>query len=143
MTPTRRAFETVTPGNELPELTKVVTREDVKAYADASGDDNPLHQDDDFARTRGLDAIIAHGMFTMALLTTCLTEWAGDPLALTHIRAQFRATVAMGETIRAGGKVVSTDPATRRATLDVWVTVDHEGVTEYPIKRSRAEVQLG
>jgi acyl dehydratase len=138
-----RLFESVAAGDDLPELAKVVTREDVKAYADASGDDNPLHQDDGFAATRGFDAIIAHGMFTMAHLTTCLAEWAGDPLALTHIRAQFRSTVSMGETIKAGGTVVSTDAATRKAVLDVWVTVDRDGATEYPIKRSRAEVQLG
>jgi acyl dehydratase len=138
-----RPLDGVNAGDDLPELSKVVTREDVKAYADASGDDNPLHQDDDFATTRGFDAIIAHGMFTMAHLTTCLAQWAGDPLALTHIRAQFRSTVSMGETIKAGGTVVSTDAATRKATLDVWVTVDRDGATEYPIKRSRAEVQLG
>jgi acyl dehydratase len=139
----RRLFDSVKPGHDLPETRKVVTREDVKAYADASGDDNPLHQDDAFAQTRGFDAIIAHGMFTMAHLTTCLAEWAGDPLALTHIRAQFRSTVSMGQSIIAGGTVVATDPDTRKATLDVWVTVDRDGATEYPIKRSRAEVQLG
>src|SRR5436190_16513311 len=138
-----RLFDSVQAGDDLPETSKVVTREDVKAYADASGDDNPLHQDDDFAATRGFEAIIAHGMFTMAHLTTSLAQWAGDPLALTHIRAQFRSTVSMGEAIKAGGTVVALDPDTRRATLDVWVTVNRDGATEYPIKRSRAEVQLG
>jgi acyl dehydratase len=138
-----RSFDSVQAGDDLPETTKVVTRQDVKAYADASGDDNPLHQDDEFASTRGFDSIIAHGMFTMAHLTTCLAQWTQDPLALTHIRAQFRSTVSMGETIKAGGRVVALDADTRRATLDVWVTVDRDGTTEYPIKRSRAEVQLG
>jgi acyl dehydratase len=139
----RLAFAEVSLGDELPELSKVVTREDVKAYADSSGDDNPLHQDDEFARSRGFDAIIAHGMFTMAHLTTCLSNWAGDPLALTHIKAAFRATVSMGETMVAGAKVVDLDAETRRATLDVWVTVERDGAAELPIKRSRAEVQLG
>jgi acyl dehydratase len=143
VTSVRRAFDSVQAGEELPVLQKVVSREDVKAYADVSGDDNPLHQDDEFAKTRGFDAIIAHGMFTMAHLTTCLAQWAGDPLALTHIRAQFRSTVSMGETIKAGGTVVALDADTKQATLDVWVTVDRDGATEYPIKRSRAEVQLG
>ena len=55
----------VSVGEQLPELRRVVTREDVKAYADAGGDRNPLHQDDAFARSVGFDGVIAHGMFTM------------------------------------------------------------------------------
>jgi acyl dehydratase len=135
-------FEDVSVGDEIPELAKVVRREDVKAYADASGDQNPLHQDDAFARSVGFPGIIAHGMFTMAHLTTCLARWAEDPAALRRIRVQFRAVVFMDETIVAGGRVTALDPNTRRATLDVWVKLDRAGVTEYPIKRSQAEVQL-
>ena len=46
-------FDSVTVGDAIPTLSKVVRREDVKAYADASGDQNPLHQDDGFARWWG------------------------------------------------------------------------------------------
>ena len=49
----RRPIGEVSIGQELPELRRVVTREDVKAYADAGGDQNPLHQDDAFARSVG------------------------------------------------------------------------------------------
>ncbi len=59
-------FEDLRVGLEVPSLSKVVRREDVKAYADASGDQNPLHQSDEFARAAGFPGIIAHGMFTMA-----------------------------------------------------------------------------
>ena len=137
-----RTFDSVQVGDELPPFEKVVRRGEVKAYADASGDQNPLHQDDAFAQSVGFPGIIAHGMFTMAHLTTALARWAGDPTALKSIRVQFRAVVFMDETIVAGGRVVGKDPETRRAKLEVWVLVDRAGVTEYPIKRSEAEVEL-
>src|SRR6266571_2757876 len=92
-------FDDVKVGDEIPPGSKVVRREDVKAYADASGDQNPLHQDDNFARSVGFPGIIAHGMFTMAHLTTCLTTWLGDPASLKGIKVQFRAVVYMDETI--------------------------------------------
>ena len=135
-------FEDLAIGTEIPTRSMVVTREDVKRYADASGDQNPLHQDDDFARSVGFPGIIAHGMFTMGHLASCLVDWVGDPAALKRLRAQFRAPVFMGETIVAGGTVRALDAATRRALLDVWVAVERGGAIEYPIKRSEAEVQL-
>src|SRR5438876_6429907 len=92
-------FEDVKVGDEIPTLSKVVKREEVKAYADASGDQNPLHQDDNFARSVGFPGIIAHGMFTMAHLTKALTDWVGDPGALKRMKVQFRAVVFMDEEI--------------------------------------------
>lgn len=135
-------FEDVAPGMQIPPLEKVVTREDVTAYAEASGDDNPLHLDDGFARSVGFPGVIAHGMFTMAHLASCLVAWVGDAAALKRLRAQFRAPVFIGETIVATGTVRSLDEGTRRAVLEVWVTVERDGTVEYPIKRSEAEVQL-
>src|SRR2546423_10809488 len=108
-------FEDVHVGDRIPPLSKVVKREEVKAYADASGDQNPLHQDDAFARSVGFPGIIAHGMFTMAHLVTCLTDWVGDPGALKSIAVQFRAVVYMYEEIVAHGEVTSVDPDSRRA----------------------------
>jgi len=137
-----RRFEDVSPGEELPALDRLVTREDIKAYADASGDQNPLHQDDEAARAAGFPGIIAHGMFTLGHLTSCVVAWAGDAAALARVRAQFRAPVFVGETIVAGGRVKSLDPERRTATLDVWVTVEREGTVEWPIRRSEAEVRL-
>ena len=135
-------FEDVKVGDEIPVGSKVVRREDVKAYADASGDQNPLHQDDDFARSVGFPGIIAHGMFTMAHLATTLTEWLGDPAALERIKVQFRAVVYMDETIEAGGTITGLDPEARRATLNVWVRLERDGEVERPIKNAIAEVRL-
>jgi acyl dehydratase len=129
-------------GAELPPLARVVTAQDVKAYADAAGDRNPLHQDDAVARAAGFPGIIAHGMFTMAHLVTCLTDWVGDPGALKSIAVQFRAVVYMDEEIVAHGEVTSVDPDSRRATLSVWVELDRAGQRMLPIKNSVAELQL-
>src|SRR6478609_5339199 len=99
-------FDDVHVGDRIPARSKVVRREDVKAYADASGDQNPLHQDDAFAQSVGFPGIIAHGMFTMAHLTAALTDWVGDPAALLEVDVQFRAVVHMDETLVAHGEVV-------------------------------------
>src|SRR5436189_1908111 len=135
-------IEDLQAGEEAFSLAKVVKREEVKAYADASGDQNPLHQEDNFARSVGFPGIIAHGMFTMAHLVTCLTDWVGDPAALASIDVQFRAVVYMDEEIVANGEITSLDPDTKRARLNVWVELDRAGQRTLPIKNSEAEVQL-
>jgi acyl dehydratase len=133
-------FEDLAVGDDVFSVSKVVTRDDVKRYADASGDQNPLHQDEDLARAVGFPGIIAHGMFTMGHLARSLTDWLGDPSRLKRLSVQFRAPVFMGETIVAEGRVKALDPATRTAVLDVWVRVERDGTTEYPIRRGEAEV---
>jgi acyl dehydratase len=137
-----RTFDSVSVGEDLPELRRSVTREDVKAYADAGGDQNPLHQHDEAAREARFDGIIAHGMFTMGHMAACVVAWAGEPGAVTSIAAQFRAPVSMGQELVAGGRVRSIDDATRTVMLDLWVTSERGGVTEWPIKRGEATVRL-
>jgi acyl dehydratase len=138
----RVGFDELVVGQELPITRRVVTREDVKAYADASGDQNPLHQDEDVALAAGFPRIVAHGMYTMGTLASSLVEWAGDPGALARMRVQFRAPVFVGDTIECGGSVRSLDPTSRSAMLDVWVRVDRDGATEWPIRKSEAELRL-
>ena len=55
-----------------------ITRADLVAYAEASGDHNPIHQDDDVARSVGLPGVIAHGMYTMALAARAVAAWFPD-----------------------------------------------------------------
>jgi acyl dehydratase len=128
--------------HDLPELTRVVTREDVKAYADAGGDANPLHQDDDVARAAGFPGIVAHGMFTMGHLAACLSRWAGGPERVRRLSAQFRAPVYMGEEIVAGGRVKSVEVERGIAVVECWVSLERDGATEWPIKRGEAEILL-
>ena len=138
----RIRFDDVAVGDQIPPLSKVVRPEDVKAYADASGDQNPLHQDDAFARSVGFPGIIAHGMFSMAHVAKAVTDWVGDPGALKTIDVQFRALVFMDETLVARAEVASKDKDTRRVRLKVWAEVDRAGERVLPIKNSGAEVEL-
>ncbi|MGH2674889.1 MAG: MaoC/PaaZ C-terminal domain-containing protein [Actinomycetota bacterium] len=139
----RPEFEALEVGQDVFEAATVVKREDVKAYADASGDQNPLHQDDEFARSVGFPGIIAHGMFSMAHLAKAVKDWAGNPSALRSISVQFRAVVYMDETLVARGRVAAKDDATRDVTLDVWAEVERDGQRVMAIKNSRAVVNLG
>ncbi|HET7195375.1 MAG TPA: MaoC/PaaZ C-terminal domain-containing protein [Nocardioides sp.] len=52
-----------------------VTRADLVKYADASGDQNPIHQDEGVATSVGLPGVIAHGMYTMALAARAVSSW--------------------------------------------------------------------
>ena len=135
-------FEDVRLGEELPTLARTVTRQDVKDYADAGGDQNPLHQDDGFARSVGFDGIIAHGMFTMGHMAAAVIEWAGPGAWVSRIGAQFRSPVFMEEVIVAGGRVRSVDPDNRTVTLELWVSVERRGTNEWPIKRGEADVRF-
>jgi acyl dehydratase len=123
-------------------MARPVSRRDVQAYADASGDQNPLHQDDDVARAAGFPRVIAHGMLTMGHLASALLSWGGEGASLARLRVQFRAPVLVEETIVAGGRVAAVDEASRSARLDVWVTLERDGEVLWPIRRGEAEVRF-
>ena len=76
-------------GAVLPEHVFTVNRELLKAYADASGDQNPIHQNEEFALSVGLPNVIAHGMLTMALVGKYVTDWAEGSSNVTHYGARF------------------------------------------------------
>ena len=59
----------------LPTQTFTITRADLVAYAGASGDHNPIHQDESVAVSVGLPGVIAHGMYTMALAARAVDAW--------------------------------------------------------------------
>ncbi|MCA1727657.1 MAG: MaoC family dehydratase N-terminal domain-containing protein [Actinobacteria bacterium] len=136
------SFDSVNVGDEVFSESKVVERENVKAYADASGDQNPLHQDDAYAQSVGFPGIIGHGMYSMAHLTNSLSGWVGDPGAIKLVKVQFRAVVYMGETLTAKGRVSAKDEATKQVTLELWEELERDGEAQNPIKNSTAVVQL-
>jgi acyl dehydratase len=80
-------------GVELEPRVFRVTREDLVAYAAASGDQNPIHQDDEIARSVGLPGVIAHGMFTLALAARYVEEWVGRRGEILTIAAKFTKPV--------------------------------------------------
>ena len=76
-------------GTKLDEKVFYVDRAMLKAYADASGDQNPIHQDEAFAKSVGLPNVISHGMLTMALVGNFVTQWAGGAAAVKEFSARF------------------------------------------------------
>ncbi|MCX4469932.1 bifunctional enoyl-CoA hydratase/phosphate acetyltransferase [Micromonospora sp. MW-13] len=80
---------------ELPTKTFRVTRADLVQYAGASGDFNPIHWSDRFATGVGLPGVIAHGMFTMALVGRAVSEWAGAPDAVVDYGVRFTRPVVV------------------------------------------------
>ncbi|MGW0436669.1 MaoC family dehydratase [Micromonospora sp. NPDC003197] len=80
---------------DLPVKTFWVTRADLIRYAGASGDFNPIHWSDRTATKVGLPGVIAHGMFTMALVGRAVTEWAGAPDAVFDYGVRFTRPVVV------------------------------------------------
>jgi acyl dehydratase len=78
------------PGESLPELKVTPDRYLTYRYAGASGDFNPIHLDDEFARSVGLPGRILHGMWSMAQVARAQTEAAGGPEKLRRLSVQFR-----------------------------------------------------
>lgn len=76
-------------GSVLAEKIFFIDRALLKAYADASGDQNPIHQNEEFALSVGLPNVIAHGMLTMALAGKYVTDWAGGSANVREFSARF------------------------------------------------------
>lgn len=70
-----------------------INRALVKSYADASGDQNPIHQNEEFAVSVGLPNVIAHGMLTMALVGKYLTDLVGGSAQVLEFGARFTKPV--------------------------------------------------
>jgi acyl dehydratase len=81
-------FEDVKEGDKAPAISHTLTRTDLVQYAGASGDFNPMHHDDVRAKAAGLPSVFGHGMFSMGLLATALTNYVGIG-NLTHFSVRF------------------------------------------------------
>ena len=95
-------------GAELPEKIFYLDREMLKRYADASGDQNPIHQNEELALSVGLPNVIAHGMLTMALVGKYISDFAGGSAKVVEFGARFTKPVI----VPAGQKVDLTVTAT-------------------------------
>ena len=80
-------------GSELPERIFHINRAQLKRYADASGDQNPIHQNEEFALSVGLPNVIAHGMLTMALVGKYVSDFAGGSAKVAEFGARFTKPV--------------------------------------------------
>jgi acyl dehydratase len=89
------------------------TKEQIAAYAAASGDHNPIHLDDDFARSVGLPGVIAHGMLQMGIAVTVAAEAAGGGDRLRRVVCRFAGMVVPGDSV-----TFSAEPAAQ-GTLEI------------------------
>ncbi|MEV4658176.1 MaoC family dehydratase [Micromonospora sp. NPDC049301] len=107
---------------ELPAKTFQVTRADLVRYAGASGDFNPIHWSDRFATKVGLPGVIAHGMFTMALVSRAVTEWAGAPDAVVEYGVRFTRPVVVPDDDQ--GTEIEVSAVVREVTEDGLTRLD-------------------
>ena len=128
-------------GDTLLETSETLRRADLVAYADASGDQNPIHQDEAFAKSVGLPDVIAHGMLTMGLVASRIEELAqGHPIVSLGTRFAAPVVVPAGGDARVDIVVslFSRDDDAGRVTLDAAVSVAGTKV----LSRTRAVIQL-
>jgi acyl dehydratase len=78
------------PGDEIEPLKVTPDKYLTIRYAGASGDFNPIHHDEEFARAVGLPGCILHGLYTMAQVARAQTDAGGGPQALRRLKVQFR-----------------------------------------------------
>lgn len=136
------SYDDVEVGTELPAQSFPVSRATLVRYAGASGDFNPIHWNEKFAREVGLPDVIAHGMFTMASAARVVTDWAGDPAAVVEYGVRFTKPVVVpndgkGALIEVSAKVaVKLDD--KRVRVDLVATSAGQKV----LGMARAVVQL-
>lgn len=105
-----------------------VNRALLKAYADASGDQNPIHQNEEFAVSVGLPNVIAHGMLTMALVGKYVTDWAGGSSKVTHFGARFIKPVIVPADTDVDLTVTATIAELSDTTISLDLTATSAGV---------------
>jgi acyl dehydratase len=114
----------LTAGASLESLTYTITRADLVRYAGASGDFNPIHWSDRVAAEIGLDGVIAHGMFTLALAGRAVSRWAGGADRVLELGARFTKPVQVpddehGAAVEVSGTVRSVEAGSARIELTV------------------------
>lgn len=125
-------------GQEVGRSTIEVTRLDLVKYAGASGDFNPIHWNESFARGVDLPGVIAHGMFTMGSAVQVVTDWIGDPTAVVDYQTRFTRPVVVedttaqpgvpGATVEVTGVVGAIDTDNSSARIDLTVSAGGQKV---------------
>lgn len=134
-------FKNLAVGDELPTLEISFTRQDLVNYANASGDQNPIHQNEEFAKSVGLPDVISHGMLTMGRAIRVVTSVLEDPSAIVDYSVRMTRPVVVpageGVTVVYGGKVGAiNDDGTIR--IDISATFDGQTV----LGQARATVRV-
>jgi phosphate acetyltransferase len=107
-------------------ISRTLTSKDIEIFAIMSGDVNPAHVDEEFAKSDMFHKIIAHGMWGGALISTVLgTQLPGPGAIYLSQSLRFRRPVAVGDTITVTVKVVEMDEGKHRVTLECQATNQH------------------
>ncbi len=126
----------LTPGEQIPEVTIVPDKYLTVRYAGASGDFNPIHIDEEFARAVGLPGRILHGLWTMAQVARAETEAAGGPEHLKSLSVQFRGMGVPEQEVLVSGTV------RERADGRVLVDTFAEQAGKQIIRNAEAELEI-
>ena len=123
-------------GAEIPEVRVTPDKYLTVRYAGASGDFNPIHIDDEFARAVGLPGRILHGLWTMAQVARAQTEAAGGPEHLKRLSVQFRGMGVPEQEVLVAGTV--------REIHDGRVVIDTvaEQADKQIVRNAEAEIEL-
>ncbi len=110
---------------------RLVTEEDIRAFAEVTGDKNPVHLDAEYAARTMFKERIAHGMLTASYISAVFgTELPGPGVIYISQTLNFRAPVKIGQTVTAKVKVVELFPPKRRALFECICTADGKTVLE-------------
>lgn len=115
-------------GDVIAERVFWIDRDLLKKYADASGDQNPIHQDEAFAKSVGLPDVIAHGMLTMALTGKFVSDWAGGSAAVKEFSARFVKPVIVPANKKVDLTVSATVAEVEGANIRLNITATSDGV---------------
>lgn len=117
--PATITIDNVTPGMEFGEVVfGPLTREDFVRYADASGDDNPIHQDEAYAQRSGAPTVFAMGMLPAGYLAHAVSDWFGGPQNLKRYKVRFTNRVWAGDELVCSGKVVAIEDGVVKVTVE-------------------------
>ena len=110
-------------GTPIPPLRRDIDLATLVRYAGASGDFNPIHFDDTYARAAGLERVIGHGMLAMALVSEAVTDWVGDSSLLRELSVRFTGSYFLGDRLTVRGEVarreVDADGHMRASSCDL------------------------
>lgn len=129
------ALSELSTGTEIGSAVLEISRADLVRYAGASGDFNPIHWNERFARQVELPGVIAHGMFTMGAAVQLVTDWIGDPGAVIDYQTRFTRPVvvedledAPGAAVDVTGVIGAVDADNSTARVDLTVKFNGQKV---------------
>jgi acyl dehydratase len=131
--------DTISVGDPLTPLQRTVTQEQIRAYAAAAGDPNPIHTDEELAKSFGFPTTIAHGMLSLAIATECVGRWAGGYDRVASMAVRFSKPLLRGDTIIVSGRVTEVDATAGVVHLEVEAASDRG---DRVLTNGRASVRL-